>query len=117
MSFEPAVFSILKNVSLLSTLMVMQTLPDCLDLFVTFLLLACIIIKLNITFMDLQSTEELQSSTQASHEPKSEQPNNHTTDAPVADSGSASASSNDSKKVSRQDIELVRISLFAKTFD
>ncbi|XP_019456789.1 PREDICTED: uncharacterized protein LOC109357339 [Lupinus angustifolius] len=57
---------------------------------------------------NLQNTEELQSSTQASNEPKSEQPNNHTTDAPVADSGSASASSNDSKKVSRQDIELVQ---------
>ncbi|XP_058743881.1 uncharacterized protein LOC131616539 isoform X1 [Vicia villosa] len=57
---------------------------------------------------NLQSTEELQSSAQASHEPKSEPPNNHTTDAPVADSGSASASSNDSKKVSRQDIELVQ---------
>ncbi|KAH1204650.1 hypothetical protein GmHk_16G045549 [Glycine max] len=58
--------------------------------------------------MDLQSSEELQSSTQASHEPKSEQPNNHTTDAPVTDTGSASATSNDSKKVSRQDIEFVQ---------
>ncbi|KAE9595795.1 putative angiotensin-converting enzyme 2 [Lupinus albus] len=57
---------------------------------------------------NLQNTEELQSSTQASNEPKCEQPNNHTTDAPVTDSGSASASSNDSKKVSRQDIELVQ---------
>ncbi|XP_027335956.1 uncharacterized protein LOC113849910 isoform X1 [Abrus precatorius] len=57
---------------------------------------------------NLQSTEELQSSTQASHEPKSEQLNNHTTDAPVTDTGSASASSNDSKKVSRQDIEFVQ---------
>ncbi|CAL0318056.1 unnamed protein product [Lupinus luteus] len=57
---------------------------------------------------NLQNTEELQSSTQASNEPKSGQPNNHTTDAPVTDSGSASASSNDSKKVSRQDIELVQ---------
>ncbi|KAE9615364.1 hypothetical protein Lal_00048258 [Lupinus albus] len=57
---------------------------------------------------NLQNTDELQSSTQASNEPKSEQPNNHTTDAPTTDSGSASASSNDSKKVSRQDIELVQ---------
>ncbi|KAG4938062.1 hypothetical protein AAZX31_16G023900 [Glycine max] len=57
---------------------------------------------------NLQSSEELQSSTQASHEPKSEQPNNHTTDAPVTDTGSASATSNDSKKVSRQDIEFVQ---------
>lgn len=61
--------------------------------------------------MDLQSSEELQSSTQASHEPKSEQPNNHTNDAPGTDTGSASATSNDSKKVSRQDIEFVRISV------
>jgi len=66
--------------------------------------------------MDLQSSEELQSSTQASHEPKSEQPNNHTTDAPVTDTGSASATSNDSKKVSRQDIEFVRISVLSWTF-
>ncbi|KAL5160830.1 hypothetical protein HKD37_07G018247 [Glycine soja] len=56
----------------------------------------------------VETSEELQSSTQASHEPKSEQPNNHTTDAPVTDTGSASATSNDSKKVSRQDIEFVQ---------
>ncbi|XP_027350787.1 uncharacterized protein LOC113861892 isoform X1 [Abrus precatorius] len=55
-----------------------------------------------------QSTQELQSPAQASHDSLSEQPNNHTTDAPVTDSASASASSNDSKKVSRQDIELVQ---------
>ncbi|KAL5160831.1 hypothetical protein HKD37_07G018247 [Glycine soja] len=61
------------------------------------------------TILNLKATsEELQSSTQASHEPKSEQPNNHTTDAPVTDTGSASATSNDSKKVSRQDIEFVQ---------
>ncbi|XP_025603392.1 uncharacterized protein [Arachis hypogaea] len=53
--------------------------------------------------------QELQSSTQASHDFQSErQPNNHTTDAAVTDSGSASATANDSKKVSRQDIELVQ---------
>ncbi|XP_061353011.1 uncharacterized protein LOC133297816 isoform X2 [Gastrolobium bilobum] len=57
---------------------------------------------------NLQSTQELQSSAQASHESQSEQPNNHTTDVPVKDSGSPSASSNESKKVSRQDIELVQ---------
>ncbi|KAJ7951294.1 hypothetical protein O6P43_027367 [Quillaja saponaria] len=57
---------------------------------------------------NLQSTQEIQSSTQASHESQSDQPNNHTNDAPVTDSGSLSASSNDSKKVSRQDIELVQ---------
>lgn len=58
--------------------------------------------------MELQSSKEIELSTQTSHESQSEQPNNHITDAPVTDSGSVSASSNDSKKVSRQDIELVR---------
>ena len=60
--------------------------------------------------MDLQSTQEVQTSTQvsASHDPQSDQLNNHTTDAPVTDSASVSGSSNGSKKVSRQDIELVR---------
>ncbi|XP_057439655.1 uncharacterized protein LOC130731387 [Lotus japonicus] len=59
---------------------------------------------------NLQSPQELQSPAQASLDSQSEQPNNHTTDVPVTDSGSASASasSNDSKKVSRQDIELVQ---------
>ncbi|KAL2345898.1 hypothetical protein Fmac_007183 [Flemingia macrophylla] len=57
---------------------------------------------------NLQSTQELQSTAQASHDSQSEQPNNHTTDAPITDSASASASSNDSKKISRQDIELVQ---------
>ncbi|KAL1313273.1 hypothetical protein AAHE18_16G101100 [Arachis hypogaea] len=53
--------------------------------------------------------QELQSSTHASHDFQSErQPNNHTTDDAVTDSGSASATANDSKKVSRQDIELVQ---------
>ncbi|KAG4914107.1 hypothetical protein JHK82_054690 [Glycine max] len=55
-----------------------------------------------------QSTQELQSPAQASRESQSEQPKNHTTDAPVTDSVSASASSNDSKKISRQDIDLVQ---------
>ncbi|KAI9073207.1 hypothetical protein K1719_044816 [Acacia pycnantha] len=54
-----------------------------------------------------QSPKE-EPSTQTSHESQSEQPNNHTTDAPITDSGSASASGNESKKVSRQDIELVQ---------
>ncbi|KAI4355220.1 hypothetical protein L6164_004011 [Bauhinia variegata] len=56
----------------------------------------------------LQNIQEIQSSTQASHEFQNDQPNNHTTDVPVADSGSVSTSSNDSKRVSRQDIELVQ---------
>lgn len=47
---------------------------------------------------------------------QSEQPKNHTTDAPVTDSVSASASSNDSKKISRQDIDLVRQSIVCKPF-
>ncbi|TKY61265.1 hypothetical protein E2542_SST11115 [Spatholobus suberectus] len=57
---------------------------------------------------NLQSTQELQSPAQASHDSQSEQLNNHPADAPVPDSASASASSNDSKKISRQDIELVQ---------
>ncbi|KAF7826173.1 uncharacterized protein G2W53_017337 [Senna tora] len=56
----------------------------------------------------MQSSQEIQSSTQASLESQNDQPNNQTADAPVTDSGSVSASSNDSKKVSRQDIELVQ---------
>ncbi|VVB06530.1 unnamed protein product [Arabis nemorensis] len=55
-----------------------------------------------------QCAQELQSSTQASHESQSEQKNNQSIDAPIQDSGSVSASSNDSRKVSRQDIELVQ---------
>ncbi|KAF2315218.1 hypothetical protein P3X46_014863 [Hevea brasiliensis] len=56
----------------------------------------------------LQKTQEVQSSTQVSQDSQSDQKNNHTTEATVADSGSVSASSNDSRKVSRQDIELVQ---------
>ncbi|KAJ0111499.1 hypothetical protein Patl1_00591 [Pistacia atlantica] len=55
-----------------------------------------------------QSTQEIQSSTQVSHESQNDQQNNQTTEAPLADSGSISASSNDGRKVSRQDIELVQ---------
>lgn len=50
----------------------------------------------------MQSTQEMQSSTQVSHEN-----NNQSLEAPIQDSGSVSASSNDGRKVSRQDIELV----------
>ncbi|KAF9669067.1 hypothetical protein SADUNF_Sadunf14G0069200 [Salix dunnii] len=49
-----------------------------------------------------------QSTTQISQDSQSEQQNNHKAEAPVADSSSISASSNDSRKVSRQDIELVQ---------
>ncbi|KAK8693597.1 hypothetical protein V6N13_071174 [Hibiscus sabdariffa] len=56
---------------------------------------------------NLQSTQDKMPSTQASHEPKTEQ-NSQTADGPLADSGSVSTSSNDGRKVSRQDIELVQ---------
>ncbi|CAN6822824.1 unnamed protein product [Brassica oleracea var. botrytis] len=55
-----------------------------------------------------QSTQEMQSSTQVSHESQGEQKNNQSLEAPIQDSGSVSASSNDGRKVSRQDIELVQ---------
>ncbi|XP_020880822.1 uncharacterized protein LOC9314471 isoform X1 [Arabidopsis lyrata subsp. lyrata] len=55
-----------------------------------------------------QCAQELQSSTQASHDSQGEQKTNLSIDAPIQDSGSVSASSNDSRKVSRQDIELVQ---------
>uniref|UniRef100_A0A2P2M9L1 Uncharacterized protein LOC107423658 isoform X1 n=1 Tax=Rhizophora mucronata TaxID=61149 RepID=A0A2P2M9L1_RHIMU len=56
----------------------------------------------------LQSAQDIQSSNQASQDSQSDQQNNHASEAPIADSGSISASSNDSRKVSRQDIELVQ---------
>ncbi|KAK8570386.1 hypothetical protein V6N13_003069 [Hibiscus sabdariffa] len=55
-----------------------------------------------------QSAQDTKPSTLASHEPKPEHQNNRTADGPIADSGSLSASSNDGRKVSRQDIELVQ---------
>ncbi|XP_047340420.1 uncharacterized protein LOC124944003 isoform X2 [Impatiens glandulifera] len=54
-----------------------------------------------------QNTPETQSSTQVSHESQGN-PLNNPTEAPVVDSGSISVSSNDNKKVSREDIELVQ---------
>ncbi|GAB4861601.1 hypothetical protein Ancab_036794 [Ancistrocladus abbreviatus] len=60
------------------------------------------------TLQDSQSTPEVQSSNQVSHESQSDQQNTTTTEAPVPDSGSVSASSNDGRKVSREDIELVQ---------
>ncbi|KAL5719006.1 hypothetical protein ACHQM5_011845 [Ranunculus cassubicifolius] len=57
---------------------------------------------------DSQSTQDVKPSTQVSHESQGEQHNNTTTEAPVADSGSVSISSNDGRKVSREDIELVQ---------
>ncbi|XP_010261589.1 PREDICTED: uncharacterized protein LOC104600377 [Nelumbo nucifera] len=57
---------------------------------------------------DSQGTQEIQPSAQVSHESEIDQPNNTTAEAPVADSGSIPISSTDSKKVSREDIELVQ---------
>lgn len=60
------------------------------------------------TLQETQSTE-VQSSTQASHESQGDQQNiNNTIEAPAVDSGSVSVSSNDGRKVSREDIELVQ---------
>lgn len=53
-----------------------------------------------------QKTQDVQISAQVSHESQSD-PQNTATDAPVADSGSVSVSSNEGRKVSREDIELV----------
>ncbi|WMV28462.1 hypothetical protein MTR67_021847 [Solanum verrucosum] len=50
---------------------------------------------------------EKKPSIQASHEAHNDQ-QNHTADTPVADAGSVSASGNDNRKVSREDIELVQ---------
>lgn len=52
-------------------------------------------------------TPETRNLAQASHESQSDQHNN-ATEAPVPDSGSVSISSNDNRKVSREDIELVQ---------
>ncbi|KAI5345790.1 PREDICTED: helicase with zinc finger [Prunus dulcis] len=54
-----------------------------------------------------QSTQEIQSSSQVIHDSQGEV-KNQTTEAPATDSASVSTSGNDSKKVSRQDIELVQ---------
>lgn len=49
----------------------------------------------------------MHSSKQGTNEVQSQQPNPMATDAPAGDSGSLSVASNDNKKVSREDIELV----------
>ncbi|XP_057531325.1 uncharacterized protein LOC130809609 [Amaranthus tricolor] len=59
------------------------------------------------TSPDSQNAPEIQSTNQVSHESQSDQHNNNT-EAPVADSASAAVSSNDGRKVSREDIELVQ---------
>lgn len=60
------------------------------------------------TSPDSQTTPERQSTNQVSHESQSDQQNNNNQEAPVPDSGSAAVSSNDGRKVSREDIELVQ---------
>jgi hypothetical protein len=60
---------------------------------------------------DIQSTTDLKSSAQGTNEVQSQQPNPMSPDAPPGDSGSLSAVNNDNKKVSREDIELVRFKL------
>ncbi|TVU16972.1 hypothetical protein EJB05_32977, partial [Eragrostis curvula] len=57
---------------------------------------------------DIESKEKLQSSVQGDDAEQDEQINTRITDATLGDSGSLSASSNDNKKVSREDIELVQ---------
>ncbi|CAI9097100.1 OLC1v1033423C2 [Oldenlandia corymbosa var. corymbosa] len=59
------------------------------------------------TTQDSENNQELQPTSQVSHESQSDQQNN-ATEAPIADSGSVSVSSNDGRKVSREDIELVQ---------
>ncbi|KAK4786764.1 hypothetical protein SAY86_010597 [Trapa natans] len=54
-----------------------------------------------------QAKQEIQSSNQASHDSQDDPPNNQTVEAPLPDSSSISTSSNERKKVSHHDIELV----------
>ncbi|XP_018727939.1 uncharacterized protein LOC104442174 isoform X3 [Eucalyptus grandis] len=55
-----------------------------------------------------QGVQEIQSSNHASHDSQSEQQNNQGAEAPLPESSSISTSSNETKKVSRKDIELVQ---------
>ncbi|CAL1397735.1 unnamed protein product [Linum trigynum] len=55
----------------------------------------------------IKNKQEVRSN-QVSLDSQSDQPNNNNPEGPAADSGSLSATSNDNKKVSRQDIELVQ---------
>jgi hypothetical protein len=75
------------------------------------------IMLLNPFFLqDIQSTVDLKSSGQGTNEVQSQQPNPMFSDAPAGDSGSLSAANNDNKKVSREDIELVRFKLFCNLY-
>ncbi|XP_039836174.1 uncharacterized protein LOC120697107 isoform X1 [Panicum virgatum] len=57
---------------------------------------------------DIESKEKVQSLVQGGNEEQAEHLNTRVTGAHGGDSGSLSASSNDNKKVSREDIELVQ---------
>eukprot|EP00262_Sarcandra_glabra_P017946 TRINITY_DN629_c0_g1_i1.p1 TRINITY_DN629_c0_g1~~TRINITY_DN629_c0_g1_i1.p1 ORF type:complete len:373 (-),score=59.90 TRINITY_DN629_c0_g1_i1:416-1534(-) len=60
------------------------------------------------TLQDPQCKAEIQPPSQVSHESQGDQQNNLATEVPVVDSGLTSISSSDSRKVSREDIELVQ---------
>jgi hypothetical protein len=57
---------------------------------------------------DVESKEKFQPSTQGDGDEQTEQINTTVSDATEDDSGSLPATGNDNKKVSREDIELVR---------
>lgn len=64
--------------------------------------------------LKLQVAQEIQSSNHASHDSQSDQQNNQGAEAPLPDSSSISTSSNETKKVSRKDIELVSLPILLK---
>jgi len=80
--------------------------------FVTCRCFFSILLQFSITFwvlvQDIESKEKVQSLVQGGNEEQAEHLNTRVTGAHGGDSGSLSASSNDNKKVSREDIELVR---------
>lgn len=65
-------------------------------------------LKLGQFLQDPQNTVEASPSAQAQHETQGNHQDNPGGDAPVADSGSISIASSENRKVSREDIELVR---------
>lgn len=65
---------------------------------------------MSIFLQDVESKAKVHPLVQGDDEIKGEQPN---TDAPLGDSYSLSAASNDNKRVSREDIELVRWLVFS----
>jgi hypothetical protein len=96
-------------------LMLLSNLPSIYIFFCCFFIST--IMLLNPFFLqDIQSTVDLKSSGQGTTEVQSQQPNPMFSDAPAGDSGSLSAANNDNKKVSREDIELVRFKLFCSLY-